>query len=1189
MSEIESTRLRAPRGGSGSRIAAGVGLAALVLSTLVAVPAHAADPITVYVAPHGDDAADGTSPTAPVQTLPRAQELVREVTPDAESITVALAAGDYYLDETLLFTNADSGADGAPVRWVGSEEGTRIKGGRVLTGSWTPTANDPSVLVTDVPVGIDFDELFIDDVRQVMARYPDYDENAPRLEGTTTLATLNARSAEWADPTTGYVRAMHCRDWGSVSFTIGGREDGELLLDFVGDNNRPQNCNEERPLSANAVMVENVREELDAPFEWFLDRDAGKLYLKPGPGVDLDNAKVEVGELDELVILEGTSAADPLHDITFESIEFGRTHRTLFNSTFEGLSRGDWSVVRKGAMTIRNTRDVSIVDSAFTDLGGNAVFLDGYNEGTEIVTSVFENNGATDVHVVGSPSSVRDYAGNYFTTPDITDLGAGPKTEDYPRDVLIEGNAMSNHGRYEKQTSSVNISIALDVTVRGNTMSNSPRACLNFSDTTWGGHLIQDNDIFDCVNETGDNGSINAWGRSRFWETGARRDAFASLADGVTFMGNTGGELTPEQAREMAKLDTIRPIVIDHNRFWHDGDWAIDLDDGSSQFIMTNNVLLKGGIKLRDGFDRTVTNNLILDGSTFEQVSYMPNGDVIRNNITLGDNPYFNTNNEPALAAYDIDENLFWNAGDPIGMRTKPGVNEQLSADGSTLNTSAQWYAAGMDRNSRVAAPGFTSSDPAGEYDFTVGADSPAVALGYTNIPMTGFGAPGAPLPPPAVLLPDSGGEVPIEVERQRFVEQLWGGQIDNITTRAEQSAYAINDSKGVRFVSVPSDSTAAAAGLEPDDLMRAINGEELSEDRNSFWQVYNALPAGEPITLDVRRGSTDVAISLTKPTAPELLNNTSGVIYRTAEPATAESWLWRDITSGGRGAHLRDIDATQNDGDAWELTFHGTGIDVISQINGDLGDVDIAIDGEPYTTQSFYSPTRMHQQTVLSVSGLPAGVHTITGTKKTGSYMIVDAFLTHPAEDAEPDAERPVATLVAPSESGPFPELDLRVDATDDHGLKRIVANVYQGATLVKSTQSAVADGATAATHTATVRLPDGEYYVKYNAEDLAGNIARTGSFAFTIDATAPTLQVKSGAQFTVGEDPYGLVSFKLFDAGKIDRFEINGVVKDLADNKWSDVNFVAPGKFGAVQGANVMKVVDVAGNVSTVEFTLE
>lgn len=89
--------------------------------------------------------------------------------------------------------------------------------------------------------------------------------------------------------------------------------------------------------------------------------------------------------------------------------------------------------------------------------------------------------------------------------------------------------------------------------------------------------------------------------------------------------------------------------------------------------------------------------------------------------------------------------------------------------------------------------------------------------------------------------------------------------------------------------------------------------------------------------------------------------------------------------------------------------------------------------------------------------------------------------------------------------------------------------------------------------------------------------------------DTAAPTVTVKKGTPFTTGTDAgYSKVSFKLHDAGKIDRVSVNGVQKDLADDKWSDLNFVKPGVFGAVAGANTLEVFDVAGNRTEVPFVL-
>lgn len=229
-------------------------------------------------------------------------------------------------------------------------------------------------------------------------------------------------------------------------------------------------------------------------------------------------------------------------------------------------------------------------------------------------------------------------------------------------------------------------------------------------------------------------------------------------------------------------------------------------------------------------------------------------------------------------------------------------------------------------------------------------------------------------------------------------------------------------------------------------------------------------------------------------------------------------------------------------------------------------------------------------------VADVTAGdINAFTVTERDGAYWFSSTevlnYFWNPAFTVTlepiPDTQKPQVTLVSPTATGPFQALSVQVDATDDTGLKRIVANIYKGGTLVKSTQTAVTG--TTGTHVASVTLPDGDYTVKYNAQDVTGKISQTSALAFSIDTTAPKATVKNGVTYTVGADGvYDLVSFKLSDAGKIDKVTLNGKVKDLTNNTWSDVNFIKPGTFGAVQGANTLVVFDVAGNTQTITFTL-
>jgi hypothetical protein len=980
-------------------LATGIATPTVASASAKPSPKPSASPKVIYAATDGKGQA--CSQHRPC-SLHGAQKRERQVLAGGEGkrkdVVVELSGGTYYLAAPLQFNSKDSGRNGHTVTWTAAAGAdVTISGGRLLHPDWQPVAAGSNIMAATVPTGLDFDGLFVNGQRQILARYPNYNPSASRLGGSTTLAALNQEAAKWADPSTALVRGMHCGDWGGVSFTASGFTNNALALHYVGDSNRGQDCGlsvGNGPGSVGPVMVENVKEELDSPGEWYYDGTSGQLLYYPPTGTDLSTATVETAEQDQLITLTGKSVKHPVQDITFNGLHLTETHRTLFDSTYEPDAKGDWAIVRKGAVYMKNAADITVTNSFFDQLGGNGVFMDGYNSDNVVSDNKFESDGTSDVQIVGSPDAVRDYSDNYYDNVPVDDTGAGPKSDNYPRDIDVKNNLMENMGRFEQQSSGVNISMSMDVTVDGNTIDGSPRACLNIEDGTWGGDVIENNDLFNCVQQTGDNGSINVWGRTRFWASSGNN----TLAPGTTFEGSTGTQLTDSQAKDLMKLDVVEPITIEHNRFWHDGDWAIDLDDGSSNFVIKDNLLLKGGIKLRDGFDRTVQNNLLVSGSIFEQVSHSDDGDVIQHNITLGGQAYNNVLNNPVTAKYTVDDNLFWNDGNAVNVNPNGNGNQKLSADGSTINTQSSWVQDGMDVHSLVADPKFTAADPLGSYDFTVAADSPAIGLGYTNFPMTGFGATGAPLPPKAVFpySAGSGGSTPASPSLLTQPETLMGATVTNVPSLAVQSSLGLTNDYGLYLATVPAGSYAAQNSLQTGDDITAINGTTVTDDRNTFWQPYNKLAAGAPITLTVRRGQGNVTVQLTKTTQPEELNDTSGVVYTNTGPS-GSGWIWRGSATGGSQSYLNDIWATQNVGDSWSLTFNGTGIDIISETNTDEGNVALAIDGAPYKTVSFVTSSRVYQGTVVSISGLQPGVHTITGTMVNGSYMIVDGFLTHP------------------------------------------------------------------------------------------------------------------------------------------------------------------------------------------------
>ena len=105
----------------------------------------------------------------------------------------------------------------------------------------------------------------------------------------------------------------------------------------------------------------------------------------------------------------------------------------------------------------------------------------------------------------------------------------------------------------------------------------------------------------------------------------------------------------------------------------------------------------------------------------------------------------------------------------------------------------------------------------------------------------------------------------------------------------------------------------------------------------------------------------------------------------------------------------------------------------------------------------------------------------------------------------------------------------------------------------------------------------------------DKAGNSTTSSSDSFIIDRTSPTVNVKPASLGNAAAGVYRNVSFALFDAYQIDKLTLNGVEKNLTNNNFSDLNGVKPGQFGAVEGQNTLVVFDVAGNKTTLVFTLD
>lgn len=762
--------------------------------------------VVIYASPMGQTDGDGTkeNPFSTIQDAFTKAEEIKERSANAK-ITVNLLPGEYYLNETLTIPPSLSGLT---IKGDDASK-TMVKGSRPLQLQWEKYGD--SLLVAKVPEDLEFDQLFVNGTPQMLARYPNYDENGGYWQGYDADALSKERIASWDNPVGTYFHVLHRGRWGGFHYRITGiNDDGTPKLEGGHQNNRPSRPHEE------FRMVENVFEELDAPGEWYLNKEDRKLYFWPTENIDLQNAKIEVPILKSLFRVVGR-LEEPAKNITISDLTLLHTQRT-FMEEFEPLLRSDWTIYRGAVVFYEGTENCILERCEFYDLGGNAIMASKYNDNLQIRENHIYDCGASAICFIGDPSAVRSPAFQYgeFVPFSEMDTVPGPKNELYPRNSLVENNLIHRIGRLEKQTAGVQISMAMDITVRHNSIYDVPRAGINIGDGTWGGHQIEKNDVFNTVLETSDHGSFNSWGRDRFWHPNR------NVMDSIT-----------QEIPDMYTWDAVKTTVIRNNRFRCDHGWDIDLDDGSSNYHIYNNLCLNNGIKLREGFDRVVENNILVNNSLHPHVWFANSQDVFRKNIVQ------KAYQDVRLEGWgkDLDYNLFPN---------------EVSLMKSQIYD--------RDANSASGDPQF--QDPA-NLDFSVAPNSPALALGFENFAMDEFG-----VQSPKLKALAKTPEVPSIQEQDQnegnspVVEWL-RNRLKSVGSGQEQSAYGLNTPEGVIVLQVWNQSPAVQNnGLKEGDVIIEASGSKVNTVKD-FFTVNLEHPQKDTMNLLVMRNQSEKRITI--------------------------------------------------------------------------------------------------------------------------------------------------------------------------------------------------------------------------------------------------------------------------------------------------------------------------------------
>ena len=303
--------------------------------------------VRIFVAPDGDDTAEGTI-YEPLKTPAAAVARVRMTDTDAP-ISVFFRGGDYLLTETLYFGEEDSGKAGVePVTYAAfrGEDVSFTGGVKVSPDKITPAEGDVAELVTDAAARealmmADLSDLgirlpacneeekpafYIGDTALNTARWPNRDAKMPYtqtvsrpIDNPDTSKTIGIfppaarRAAKWSERSkeNAYIFGYLAYDWTNDYFKVSAFDTDARTVTIA--NNGGGYYSSITRADRNYYFL-NIPEELDAPGEMYIDRDAGRVYFYPTDDFDGKNLTVSLPSA-QLIYMSHTK------NVTFEGID----------------------------------------------------------------------------------------------------------------------------------------------------------------------------------------------------------------------------------------------------------------------------------------------------------------------------------------------------------------------------------------------------------------------------------------------------------------------------------------------------------------------------------------------------------------------------------------------------------------------------------------------------------------------------------------------------------------------------------------------------------------------------------------------------------------------------------------------------------------------------------------------------
>jgi len=528
-----------------------------------------------YISPNGDDEYAGTK-DHPFATLERAKLAIKDNM--GKSITLYLREGYYPLEKSFVLSNDDL-TENTPI-FISSFPGEKahIIGGKEIHGFTVldpqsgiykkiePKFRDSIFIVNLIEKGItNFGELsargfgraiqpaglelYFNEKPMALARWPNDDwttiKDVPESLEDKGFTYDGKRPEKWLNAPDLWLHGYWKYDW------------ADTYVKVASIDTTSKTIMSEEPYSGypfakgKRFYALNLLEELDAPGEWYLDREKGTLYFWPPS--NLQDTKVFVSLLQEPIIRTKNLSNVTIKDLVFEY------------TCGAGIEIIGGSNNKIDACVLRNIGTVAVSIGRLIPNPGGKIYKNTLYNG-----DAGNNNGVSncEIYAAGEGGII---------------LGGGDRTTLTPGGNFAVNNNIYDCSRWVRTYRAGIFMYGVGNIVKNNLIHDLPHTAVFF----WGNdHLIEFNEIHHVCMETGDAGAFYV-GRDWTQRGSMIRFNYFHHLHGVE--GQEG-------------WNDVMAIYLD--------DWASGTTVFGNIFYKAGRTVMIGG-----GRDNLVENNIIIDGS----------------------------------------------------------------------------------------------------------------------------------------------------------------------------------------------------------------------------------------------------------------------------------------------------------------------------------------------------------------------------------------------------------------------------------------------------------------------------------------------------------------------------------------------------------------------------------------------